>query len=337
MPLLSDHLTTIPHLNPLIAPGAGATSLADALGASLTLSPPIVNGRFLTALHCYLKTFANLGAALIWIPLARRIIKVIASSSASLNSSGFISSLPSTSLNGNAISIAAPSLLPPHEYALPGPVIIPVTSTSAFTNPPDQQRLIFAGKQLGRMSLRQPRKLVKTLQMSVLKPPRLAPSAAKEAGHKYAELSAAEKEPYKHKSAALKQERERQNTEYMKTLTPDNIKRENAYRTAQRKASKSRKSNLKDPNTPKKPLIFGNKQEMMKQSVLTAGDEHKPLLARAEQEKLKYEAARRLYEEGTPALGTNINFSILPQSTDSPFSTIQPIKTESFGSFTSDG
>ncbi|EIW78101.1 hypothetical protein CONPUDRAFT_156111 [Coniophora puteana RWD-64-598 SS2] len=44
-PLLSDHLTTIPHLNPLIAPGAGAPSLADALGASLASSPPIVDRR----------------------------------------------------------------------------------------------------------------------------------------------------------------------------------------------------------------------------------------------------------------------------------------------------
>ena len=221
----------------------------------------------------------------------------------------------------------------------------------------------------------------------MLRPPKLAPSAwqlyftdwiqrhqqtstrklnvaqaAKEAGQQYAELSAAEKEPYKRKSAALKQERERQNADYMKTLTPDDIKRENAFRTAQRKAGKSRKSNLKDPNAPKKPLsayfmflqrirsdpvlvkeVFGDEQETTKQSVLAAAkwrdmsdDERKPFLARAEQEKLDYEAARRLYEEGTPAFGTNINFSILPsQSTDS-FSTIRPIKTEAFGSFVSE-
>lgn len=40
----------------------------------------------------------------------------------------------------------------------------------------------------------------------------------------------------------------------MRTLTPEDIKRENAYRTAQRKAGKSRKGNIKDPNAPKKPL-----------------------------------------------------------------------------------
>jgi hypothetical protein len=75
----------------------------------------------------------------------------------------------------------------------------------------------------------------------------------------------------------------------MRTLTPDDIKRENAYRAAQRKAGKSRKSNIKDPNAPKKPLsayfmflqriranprlvrdIFGDETETTKQSVLAA-------------------------------------------------------------------
>jgi hypothetical protein len=37
-------------------------------------------------------------------------------------------------------------------------------------------------------------------------------------------------------------------------------------------------------------------------------------LARAEQDKLEYEAARRLYEEGTVGYGSSINFSILPGS-----------------------
>jgi len=75
----------------------------------------------------------------------------------------------------------------------------------------------------------------------------------------------------------------------MRTLTPDDIKRENAFRAAQRKAGKSRKSNIKDPNAPKKPLsayfmflqriranpmlvqeIFGDETETTKQSVLAA-------------------------------------------------------------------
>ena len=75
----------------------------------------------------------------------------------------------------------------------------------------------------------------------------------------------------------------------MRTLTPDDIKRENAYRTAQRKAGKSRKGNIKDPNAPKKPLsayfnfihsissdparvreVFGEETETTRQSVLAA-------------------------------------------------------------------
>ncbi|KAF8559177.1 hypothetical protein OG21DRAFT_1403831 [Imleria badia] len=226
---------------------------------------------------------------------------------------------------------------------------------------------------------------------SALKPPKLAPSAwqlyftdwiqrhqatstrklnvaqaAKEAGQEYANLTAEEKEacaalPYKQRSLVLKQARERENSAYMRTLTPEDIKRENAFRTAQRKAGRSRKSNLKDPNAPKKPLsayfmflqrirsdpllvreIFGDEQETTKQSVLAAAkwrsmtdDERKPFLAQAEQEKIEYEAARRLYEEGTTGLGTgtSINFSILPGSpSESPFRALRTIKSESFSS-----
>ena len=39
-----------------------------------------------------------------------------------------------------------------------------------------------------------------------------------------------------------------------------------------------------------------------------------PFLAQAEQEKLEYEAARKLYKEGTTGYGTSFNFSILPSS-----------------------
>src|ERR1700742_3606218 len=90
-------------------------------------------------------------------------------------------------------------------------------------------------------------------------------------------------------SQAAKDARERELAAYMRTLTPDDIKKENAFRTAQRKAGKSRKSNIKDPNAPKKPLsayfmflqriranpklvqdIFGDETETTKQSVLAA-------------------------------------------------------------------
>ncbi|THV08278.1 HMG-box [Dendrothele bispora CBS 962.96] len=221
---------------------------------------------------------------------------------------------------------------------------------------------------------------------STLRPPKLAPSAwqlyftdwiqrqqsmntrklnvaqaAKEAGQEYASLSAEEKEPYKRRSQQMKEAREREHAAYMRTLTPDDIKRENIFRTAQRKAGKSRKSNIKDPNAPKKPLsayfmflqrirsdpglvreVFGDETETTKQSVLAAArwramtdEERKPFLAQAEQEKMEYETARRLYEEGTTGYGTSISFSILPGG--SPISNYVPIvKSESLSASASE-
>lgn len=223
---------------------------------------------------------------------------------------------------------------------------------------------------------------------SVLKPPKLAPSAwqlyftdwiqkeqakgsrklnvaqaAKEAGQDYARLTAQEKEPYKRLSQAAKEARERELAAYMRTLTPDDIKRENAFRAAQRKAGKSRKSNIKDPNAPKKPLsayfmflqriranpqlvreVFGDETETTKQSVLAAAKwrsmtdaERQPFLAQAEQEKMEYEAARRIYEEGSAAYGSsNINFSILPRSPSFPAMRLES-ESESEGFTTDDG
>ncbi|KAI0796939.1 hypothetical protein C8Q75DRAFT_729766 [Abortiporus biennis] len=221
---------------------------------------------------------------------------------------------------------------------------------------------------------------------SLLKPPKLAPSAwqlyftdwiqrhqasgnkklnvaqaAKEAGQEYAGLTPEQKEPYKRRSLAAKEARERELQAYMRTLTPDDIKRENAFRTAQRKAGKSRKGNIKDPNAPKKPLsayfmflqrirsdpelvkeVFGEETETTKQSVLAAAkwrsmtdDERKPFLAQAEQEKLEYEAARKMYEEGTTGYSSSINFSILPGSTINAIafpSSLRPLKQEPLSS-----
>ncbi|KLO15908.1 hypothetical protein SCHPADRAFT_824051 [Schizopora paradoxa] len=158
--------------------------------------------------------------------------------------------------------------------------------------------------------------------------------AAKEAGAEYASLTPEQKEPFKRRSQAAKEARERELAAWQKTLTPDAIKRENAFRAAQRKAGKSRKGNIKDPNAPKKPLsayfmflqhirsdsrlvedVFGSEKETTAQSVLAAkkwrsmtDDERKPFLAQAEKEKLDYEAARRMYEEGTVGFETTISF-----------------------------
>ena len=60
-------------------------------------------------------------------------------------------------------------------------------------------------------------------------------------------------------------------------------------------------------------------------------------MAQAEQEKLDYEAARRLYEEGTIGNGSSINFSILPGSPDDAFRTLRPLKAEPFSSDESEG
>lgn len=105
----------------------------------------------------------------------------------------------------------------------------------------------------------------------------------------YVTVLTASIQPYKRRSQAMKEAREREMDAYMRSLTPDDIKRENVFRAAQRKAGKSRKSNIKDPNAPKKPLsayfmflqriranpqlvkdIFGHETETTKQSVLAA-------------------------------------------------------------------
>ncbi|KAF8204747.1 hypothetical protein BJ912DRAFT_1018044 [Pholiota molesta] len=201
---------------------------------------------------------------------------------------------------------------------------------------------------------------------SVLRPPKLAPSAwqlyftdwiqkQQASGtrklNEYACLSPSEKEPYKRRSQAMKEAREKEHEAYMRTLTPEDIKRENLFRAAQRKAGKSRRSNIKDPNAPKKPLsayfmflqrirahprlvhdIFGDETETTKQSVLAAARwramtdaERQPFLAQAEQEKMEYEAARRL-----------INFSILPGSPHFPLVKMES-ESESEGFMTDEG
>ena len=90
-------------------------------------------------------------------------------------------------------------------------------------------------------------------------------------------------------SQAARDAREKEFALYMHSLTPEDVKLENAFRTAQRKAGKSRKPNLKDPNAPRKPLsayfiflqrirsdpelvkeVFGDETETTKKNVLAA-------------------------------------------------------------------
>ncbi|PWN94246.1 HMG-box, partial [Acaromyces ingoldii] len=183
---------------------------------------------------------------------------------------------------------------------------------------------------------------------SHLKPPKQAPSAwqvyfteelqkmkqespgerlnvahvAKDAGQRYAALPEEKKKEFQRKSLEAKAEWEREMEKWKQTLTPEDIKQENMFRTAQRKAGKSRKGNLKDPNAPKKPLsayflflrairadpaltesVFEGEQETTKQSVLAASkwrslpdSEKQPYLEKAEADKTEYERLRREYE-----------------------------------------
>ncbi|CAE6509740.1 unnamed protein product [Rhizoctonia solani] len=152
--------------------------------------------------------------------------------------------------------------------------------------------------------------------------------AAKDGGAAYKALNKEQKEIYRRKARLAKEEYERELAAWQRTLTPEDIRQENVFRSAQRKAGKSRRSNLKDPNAPKKPLsayfmflqwiradparirdVFGDETETTRQSVLAASKwrdlsdgEKKPFLAQAEREKLEYEAARKEYEERTTGI-----------------------------------
>ncbi|PWN48317.1 hypothetical protein IE53DRAFT_370728 [Violaceomyces palustris] len=192
---------------------------------------------------------------------------------------------------------------------------------------------------------------------SHLKPPKQAPSAwqiffteelqkikskspeerlnvahvAKAAGQRYAALPESKKEEFQRRSQEAKEQWERDMQEWKSKLTPEDIKQENMFRTAQRKAGKSRKGNLKDPNAPKKPLsayflflrairadakmtqeVFEGEQETTKQSVLAAAKwrslsetEKQPYLDKAEQDKTRYEQLRREYEASYGADGAS--------------------------------
>ena len=112
---------------------------------------------------------------------------------------------------------------------------------------------------------------------------------AKDAGTAYANLSDAQKEYYSAKVQESKDQYAKELSTWQSTLTPEDIRAENAFRAQQRKEGKSRKGNLKDPNAPKKPLsayflflkgiredeqlrakVWGEESETTKQSVLAA-------------------------------------------------------------------
>lgn len=112
---------------------------------------------------------------------------------------------------------------------------------------------------------------------------------AKDAGLAYSQLNDEQKKYYAQKVQESKDQYVIDRAAWEKTLTPEDIRLENAYRAQQRKDGKSRKGNLKDPNAPKKPLsayflflkgireddklrakVWGDESETTKQSVLAA-------------------------------------------------------------------
>lgn len=112
---------------------------------------------------------------------------------------------------------------------------------------------------------------------------------AKDAGIAYSNLNDEQKAYYAQKVQESKEQYARELVVWQATLTPDDIRAENAFRAQQRKDGKSRKGNLKDPNAPKKPLsayflflkgiredddlrarVWADETETTKQSVLAA-------------------------------------------------------------------
>lgn len=112
---------------------------------------------------------------------------------------------------------------------------------------------------------------------------------AKDAGTAYGLLAGEQKEYYARKVQESKDQYAKELLAWQATLTPEDIRLENAFRAQQRKDGKSRKGNLKDPNAPKKPLsayflflksireddalrarVWGDESETTKQSVMAA-------------------------------------------------------------------
>ncbi|WFD02274.1 hypothetical protein MOBT1_000956 [Malassezia obtusa] len=146
---------------------------------------------------------------------------------------------------------------------------------------------------------------------------------AKDAGLRYAALPEWKRHEYQERSQEAKEHYEKELAAWRAKLTPDDIKQENLFRSAQRKLGKSRRGNLKDPNAPKKPLsayflflrtirmdpekckeVLEGEHETTKQSVLAAAKwrsmsdaEKQPYLEQADKDKTEYERLRREYEE----------------------------------------
>ncbi|KAG8894911.1 exp1-like protein [Tulasnella sp. 408] len=145
---------------------------------------------------------------------------------------------------------------------------------------------------------------------------------AKAAAAGYKKITIEEHEALNKRVKQAKDAYKRELTHWQKKLTPEDVKIENAYRAAQRKAGQSRKHNMKDPNAPKKPMtayfsylaairsdpdmikeVFGDETETTRQSQLAAAkwrsfteEEKAPYFREAERQKAEYDAKLAEYE-----------------------------------------
>lgn len=144
----------------------------------------------------------------------------------------------------------------------------------------------------------------------------------KEVGHRYANLPDEKKQEYIRRSHEAKEKYEQELATWQSTLTPEDIRKENLFRAAQRRLGKSRRGNMRDPNAPKKPLtayflylqslradttraqeVLQGEQNTTKQSVLAAAKwrsltdkEKEPFIEQAKLKKSEYDLRRREYE-----------------------------------------
>lgn len=146
---------------------------------------------------------------------------------------------------------------------------------------------------------------------------------SKEAGQRYAALPNDVKQTYVQRGQEAREKYEKELAAWQASLTPEDVRLENVFRSTQRRLGKSRRGNMRDPNAPKKPPsayflylqairaspekrddILHGEHDSSKQSVLAAAkwrsmsaEEKRPFQEQAVRDKAEYERQRRAYEQ----------------------------------------